>query len=104
MPFQKGHTINVGSKTNGRKSLYEEENKAEAINGLWKKVRHKVENDIELTETEEKWVSSILPKTIKTEAGIKIDTVEVNEEVEELIDTKINDYLNEHTRNTEGGE
>lgn len=65
-----GHPNFKGNSNSGRKSLYEEENKAKAINALWKKVNTKIENGEELTEQEEKWVIALLPKTIRTQTDI----------------------------------
>jgi hypothetical protein len=60
----------MGNKNSGRRKIYEEWNKVSAINKLWEKVNRKVMANEELTEFEEKLVSSILPKTIKTETDI----------------------------------
>lgn len=54
-----------GNKNSGRKSVYEEYNKAQAINTLWEKVNKKVQANDKLTAYEEKLVLSVLPKTIK---------------------------------------
>lgn len=60
----------IGNKGGGRKSLYEEHNKATAINKLWEKVKDKVLEGKTLSEYEEKLVLSVLPKTIKTQQDI----------------------------------
>jgi len=60
----------MGNQNSGRRKIYEEWNKVSAINKLWEKVNRKVMANEELTEFEEKLVSSILPKTIKTETDI----------------------------------
>jgi len=70
---KRNNAVGVKGKS-GRKRAYEERNKTQAINTLWKKVNVKVQAGEELTEYEEKLVLSILPKTIKTDSNIKIDT------------------------------
>ena len=60
----------IGNKGGGRKSSYEEFNKANAINKLWEKINNKVMAGSELSEYEEKLVLALLPKTIKTEQDI----------------------------------
>jgi hypothetical protein len=54
-----------GNKNSGRKTLYEEHNKAQALNTLWAKVNDKVKAGKKLTPYEEKLVLALLPKTIK---------------------------------------
>ena len=63
----------MGNQNSGRRKIYEEWNKVSAINKLWEKVNRKVMANEDLTEFEEKLVSSILPKTIKTETDITTD-------------------------------
>jgi len=57
----------VGNQNSGRKKVYEEHNKAQAINKLWEKVNNKVQSGEELDDFEKDLVKSLLPKTIKTE-------------------------------------
>lgn len=64
----------IGNKGGGRKSLYEEKHKSGAINKLWEKVHNKVKEGEKLSEYEEKLVLSVLPKTIKTDSNLRIDT------------------------------
>jgi len=59
-----------GNKNSGRKRVYQEHNKAKAINLLWEKIRKKVESGEKLSEYEEKFALVALPKTIKTETDV----------------------------------
>ena len=43
MAFKEGHKFGKGNNNSGRKSVYEEYNKAQAINTLWEKVNKKVQ-------------------------------------------------------------
>lgn len=70
MPNPKGNPNICGNKNSGRKSVYEEHNKSQAINTLWEKVNKKVQANEELTEYEEKLVLSVLPKTIKQQSEV----------------------------------
>jgi hypothetical protein len=66
----------------GRKSVYEEHNKTNAINKLWEKVNKKIEAGQELTEYEEKLVLSLLPKTIQTKVEVKsTEPINVNHNI-----------------------
>ena len=60
----------IGNKGGGRHPIYEEFNKASAINKLWAKVAKKVESGEELSDYEQKLVLALLPKTIKTESEV----------------------------------
>ncbi|MEI6529669.1 MAG: hypothetical protein WCN88_04750 [Candidatus Falkowbacteria bacterium] len=60
----------AGNSNSGRHKIYEEYHKVSAINKLWEKVDNKISSGEELTEFEEKLVSSLLPRTIKTEQDI----------------------------------
>jgi hypothetical protein len=76
-----------GNANSGRKKVYEEHNKANAINKLWEKVNKKVMEGETLTEYEEKLVLAVLPKTIKTNHDVTSDgktlSIEVSKEISE---------------------
>jgi hypothetical protein len=74
-----------GNENSGRKRVYEEHNKANAINKLWEKVNKKVMEGEDLTDFEKELVKSILPKTIKTE-----------QEVSHFLPKPIDDVLSEN--------
>ena len=59
-----------GNENSGRKKVYEEHNKASAINKLWEKVNKKVQSGEELDDFEKELVKSLLPKTIKTQTDV----------------------------------
>jgi len=59
-----------GNSNSGRRGVYEEYNKSNAINKLWEKVNRKVMAGEDLSEYEEKLVIALLPKTIKTDVGL----------------------------------
>ncbi len=100
MTFQKGHKLGRGNKNSGRKPAYIETHKINAINVLWRKVNDKVMEGKELSEFEEKLVSSILPKTIKTETKITAD-IKVDKELTEEANTSINTYLDAEDNTTD---
>jgi len=72
-----------GNKNSGRKTYYEEHNKAQAINTLWAKVNAKVQAGEKLTDYEEKLVISLLPKTIKQ--GVELSgNLNINKVLDDL--------------------
>ena len=83
MAFKEGHKFGKGNNNSGRKSVYEEYNKAQAINTLWEKVNKKVQASEKLTAYEEKLVLSVLPKTIKQNVDVS-GTLNIGAVLDEL--------------------